>query len=84
MKEGHLRKAKNLGRVIEEERGKLKKELPDESIFEIDSSVFKKTQDRKDLLTTKHQRKLADLTERQTGENVVREIQVRGNRRERK
>ena len=70
VKEGHLRKAKNLGRVIEEERDKLKKELSGESIFEIDSSVFKKTQDRKDLLTAKHQRKLADLTERQTGGNA--------------
>ena len=70
VKEGHLRKAKNLGRVIEEERDKLKKELSGESIFEIDSSVFKKTQERKDLLTAKHQRKLADLTERQTGGNA--------------
>ena len=70
VKEGHLRKAKNFGRVIEEERDKLKKELSGESIFEIDSSVFKKTQDRKDLLTAKHQRKLADLTERQTGGNA--------------
>ena len=47
VKEGHLRKAKNLGRVIKEERGKLKKDLSDDQMFDMNSSILKKTEDKK-------------------------------------
>ena len=57
VKEGHLRKAKNLRRVIEEERGKLKKDLSDDQMFDMDSSIFKKTEDKKDILIEKHKKK---------------------------
>lgn len=70
VKEGHMRKAKNLSRAIEEERGKVKKDLSDEKLFEMDSSVFKITQEKKDVLTVKHQKKLAELIQRQTGDNT--------------
>ena len=69
VKEGHLRKAKNLGRVIEEERGKLKKDLSDDQMFDMDSSIFKKTEDKKDVRMEKHKKKLADLTQRRTEDN---------------
>ena len=69
VKEGHLRKAKNLGRVVEEERGKLKKDLSDDQTFDMDSSIVKKTQDKKDVLMEKHKKKLADLTQRRTEDN---------------
>ena len=64
-----MRKANNLGRVIEEERGKLKKDLPDDQMFDMDSSIFKKTEDKKDVLMEKHKKKLADLTQRRTEDN---------------
>lgn len=70
VKEGHMRKAKNLSRAIEEERGKVKKDLSDEKLFEMDSSIFKITQEKKDVLTVKHQKKLTELIQRQTGENT--------------
>ena len=50
VREGHMRKAKN-------ERGKHKKDFSDEKMFQMDSSVFKKTQDKKDLLTAINQKK---------------------------
>ena len=73
VKEGHLRKAKNLRRVIEEERGKLKKDLSDYQMFDMDSSIFKKTEDKKDILIEKHKKKLADLTQRRTEGNRTKE-----------
>ena len=57
-----MRKAKNLGRVIEEERGKLKKDLSDDQMFDMDSSIFKKKME-------KHKKKLTDLTQRRTEDN---------------
>ena len=64
-----MRKAKNLGWVIEEERGKLKKDLSDDQMFDMDSSIFKKTEDKKDVLMEKHKKKLADLTQPRTEDN---------------
>ena len=49
---------------------KRKKDLSDEKLFELDSSIFKITQEKKDVLTAKHQKKLAELIQRQTGENT--------------
>ena len=83
VKEGHLRKAKYLGRVIKEERGKLKKDLSDDQMFDMNSSIFKKTEDKKNVLMEKHKKKLADLTQRRTEDTEQNmKLQTRENRRE--
>ena len=41
IKEGHMRKMRNLDYSIEEVRGKLKKNMSNEQIFDMDSEVFK-------------------------------------------
>ena len=38
-------------------------------MFDMDSSVFKKTEDKKDVLMEKHKKKLADLRQRRTEDN---------------
>ena len=82
VKEGHLRKAKNLGRVIEEERGKLKKDLSDDQMFDMDSSIFKKTEDKKDVLMEKHKKNWLILhsDEQRSTEQKVK-LEARENRR---
>ena len=47
IKEGHIRKMRNLGNSIEEVRGKLKKNMSNEQLFDMDSEVFKKRKKRK-------------------------------------
>ena len=65
-----MQKFKCLSRTIEEEGDKVKKDLSDEKLFEMDSTICKITQEKKDVLTAKHQKKLAELIQRQTGENT--------------
>ena len=38
-------------------------------MFDMNSSMFKKTEDKKDVLMEKHKKKLADLTQRRTEDN---------------
>ena len=38
-------------------------------MFDMDSSIFKKTEDKKDVLMEKHKKKLADLTQQRTEDN---------------
>ena len=63
VKEGHMRKVKNLGNSIEEVRGKLKKNMSNKQMFDMDSAVF-----RKNIMAEKHKKKLTYLKQRRAGE----------------
>ena len=73
IKEGHMRKMQNLGNAIEEVRGKLKKKMSNEQLFDMDSEVFKKTEEKKNVMTETHKKKLSYLKQRRAEKITVNE-----------
>lgn len=69
VKEGHMRKVRTIGDSIENVRGTLRKNMSDKQVFDLDSDVFQKTEEKKNKMVENHKKKLSYLKQRRAGEN---------------
>lgn len=58
VKAAHMQKVRTLGYSIEKVRGKLKKNISNREMFDMDGKVFNKTEDKKKIMAEKHKKKL--------------------------
>ena len=68
IREGHMRKTRVLANSIEEVRRKIKERMSDKQLFDMDTSIFKKTEEKKNIMSEKHRKKLTHLQQQRTGE----------------
>ena len=66
--EGHIRKTRVLANSIEEVRRKFKESMSDKQLFDLDTSIFKKTEEKKNIMSEKHRKKLTHLQQQRTRE----------------
>ena len=61
-----MRKTRVLANSIEEVRRKFKERMSDKQLFDMDTSIFKKTEEKKNIMSEKHRKKLTHLQQQRT------------------
>ena len=63
-----MRETRVLANSIEEVRRKFKERMSDKQLFDMDTSIFKKTEEKKNIMSEKHRKKLTHLQQQRTRE----------------